>query len=338
MHDIAFLIEHYGLLVVFLSVLIDLGGAPLPCYPVLLVAGALSLSGGSQMPAILAAGLAAAMTADLLWYTASARMGRRILSLLCRFTVSPDSCVRQTEDTFARMGPWSLLFAKFVPGLGYVSVALSGITGLSLPLFLLLDGIGDTLYIALPVVLGRVFHKAIDSVLATLIQMGELGAGLVAGLFVLYLAVRWVERRVFARRLRMDRISVDELIAMIDGGRSPVIFDVRPSDARLRDGVIPGAVAAHVGEIEDLFERYPRDAEIVIYCACPNEASAAIAALHLKRAGFRKIRPLLGGIEAWVGAGRAIETPKVIPPVPLPRKSSPPRFRRRKVTVDPTKA
>src|SRR5579872_6409333 len=338
MHQISFWIAHYGILVVFASVLIDLLGAPLPSYPALLVAGALSLSGGSSAPAIIAAGIAGGLIADLVWYALGARLGRPVLALLCRFTLSPDSCVRQTEDVFTRMGPWSLVFAKFVPGLGYVSVAISGITGVSLPLFLLLDGIGDTLYIALPVVLGRVFHKAIDSVLATLIQMGELGAGLIAGLFVLYLAVRWVERRVFARRLRMDRISVDELIAMIDGGRSPVIFDVRPSDARLREGVIPGAIAAHVNEIEDLFERYPRDTEIVIYCACPNEASAAIAALHLKRAGFRKIRPLLGGIEAWVQAGRAIETPKATPPAPRPRKSPPPRFRRRKVTVDPTKA
>jgi membrane protein DedA with SNARE-associated domain len=132
MHEAGYLIQHYGVFVVFLTVLIEWAGAPLPSYPLLVVAGALSLSGEAPVAEIIGAGVAGALLADLAWYGAGARFGRRILSLICRFTLSPDSCVQRTEDTFARLGPWSLLFAKFVPGLGYVSVALSGITGLSL--------------------------------------------------------------------------------------------------------------------------------------------------------------------------------------------------------------
>lgn len=309
MHEVTYLIQHYGLLVIFLSVLLDLGGAPIPSYPALLIAGALSLSGGSSAPAVVGAGVAGAIAADLAWYTAGAKLGNRVLSLLCKFTLSPDTCVRQTQDMFARMGPWSLLFAKFVPGLGYVSVALSGITRLSLPVFVLAAGAGDVLYIALPVVLGRLFHNAIDSVLSTLFQLGMAGLAIVAGLFVLYIAARWIERQAFARRLRMDRISVEELAEMIDGGKTPFIFDVRPSDVRLREGMIPGAIAAHGNEIKAVLDQYPRDTEIVVYCSCPNEASAAVAALHLKRAGFKKIRPLLGGVEAWSAAGRKTEAP-----------------------------
>jgi rhodanese-related sulfurtransferase len=105
----------------------------------------------------------------------------------------------------------------------------------------------------------------------------------------------------------MDRISVDELAEMIDGGQTPIIFDVRSSDERLREGMILGAIAAHPSEIKEILGQYPRDTDIVIYCSCPNEASAAVAALHLKRAGFRRIRPLLGGIEAWSKAGRTTE-------------------------------
>jgi rhodanese-related sulfurtransferase len=107
----------------------------------------------------------------------------------------------------------------------------------------------------------------------------------------------------------MDRISVSELAALIDRGESPVIFDVRTAEARLRDGIIPGSLAAHYSEIATALEAYPREIEVVVYCSCPNEASAATAARHLKRAGFKKIRPLLGGIEAWSQAGRAIEIP-----------------------------
>jgi rhodanese-related sulfurtransferase len=106
----------------------------------------------------------------------------------------------------------------------------------------------------------------------------------------------------------MDRISVEELTDMIDDGRTPVIFDVRNVEARQRDGMIPGAVAAHAADIEAVLKEYPRDVEVVIYCACPNEATAAIAARHLRRAGYRKIRPLLGGIEAWAQSGRPLAT------------------------------
>ena len=307
MHQITELIQHYGLIVVFLSVFIDLAGFPIPSYPVLLIAGALTLSGGASIPGILAAGIAGAVLADLIWYAAGARVGRRVLGLLCKLSLSPDSCVRQTETMFTRLGPWMLLFAKFVPGLGYVSVALSGVTRVSLPLFLLLDGIGAALYVGLPIVLGRLFHSAIDAILATLVQLGELGVILVAAAFLLYLALRWIERQLFIRRLRMDRISVDELVEMIDAGRKPVIFDVRALETRARDGMIPGAIGANASDIRGALKDYPRDVEIVIYCACPNETSAAVAAIHLKRAGFQKIRPLLGGIDAWTTAGRPIE-------------------------------
>ncbi len=306
MRQIAYLLEHYGLLAVFVSVLLDQAGLPIPSYPVLLLAGALSLAGGAPVAAVIAAAILASLVADLLWYLAGARSGRRVLALLCRFTLSPDSCVRQTEGMFARVGPWTLLFAKFVPGLGYVSVALSGITGVGLPFFLLLDALGAAIYVSLPVFLGFIFHNAIAAVLATLVHLGEYGLVLVVAALALYFVLRYVERQLFIRRLRMDRISVDELARMMDEGGNPVILDVRHSDARLRDGIIPGAVGAHASDIVVMLEDYPRDAEVVIYCACPNEASAAVAALHLKRAGFRKIRPLLGGIEAWTGAGRPV--------------------------------
>lgn len=302
------LLEHYGLMVVFLNVLVSQGGAPVPMWPVLLIAGALSITAGAPWPEVLVAAVAGAVLADLAWYMAGARYGRRVLALLCKVSLSPDSCVRQTETVFGRFGPTALLFAKFVPGLGYVTVALSGVTRVFLPIFFALDAIGATIYFTIPVLLGRIFHDAIDAVLTTLVQLGKYGVLVIAAALAAWLLVRWIERRLFIRRLRMDRISVDELAEMIDGGKRPVIFDVRPPDARLRDGIIPGAIAAHPKEMEDVLNAYPRDVEVIIYCACPNEATAAIAANHLKRAGYKKIRPLLGGIDAWAGAGRPIAT------------------------------
>jgi len=123
----------------------------------------------------------------------------------------------------------------------------------------------------------------------------------------LYVFVKWLQRRLFIRQLRMDRITVAELHKSINDGQTLLILDVRPKEIRENDGIIPGAVSAHPADIDPLIMNHPRDAEIVVYCACPNEESAATAAKHLKRAGFRKIRPLLGGIDAWIQAGHGIE-------------------------------
>jgi len=177
----------------------------------------------------------------------------------------------------------------------------------SLPLFVVLDGVGNALYFAVALLLGWLFHDALDAVMATLVQLGAFGIALVIAGLALYLAIRWVERQNFIRQLKMDRISVDELVALCEQGHKPIIVDVRSAEARIRDGMIPGALASAMSDAPSTFKDLSRDAEIVIYCSCPNEATAAMAALHLKRAGFKRIRPLLGGIEAWKEAGQPIE-------------------------------
>jgi membrane protein DedA with SNARE-associated domain/rhodanese-related sulfurtransferase len=270
------------------------------------------------------AAVAGSLLADFAWFLASRQYGRRILSVLCKLSLSPDSCVRQTETLYAKLGAASLLFARFIPGLGLVSIALSGITQVSVPVFIAFDGAGAALYATSAVLLGLVFQNAVAAALATLAQLGGLGLALIAVALGVYLAARWWQRQAFVRQLRMDKISAGELAAMIDDGGTPVILDVRAPEVRARDGIIPGAVFAHPEDPELSLASYPRDVEIVVYCSCPNEVSAAIAAQHLKRAGFRKIRPLLGGLDAWSDIGRPIgrevsgcktcEAPSVITP------------------------
>lgn len=307
MQHFAALIREFGLLVVFLNVLLEQGGMPLPSWPLLIVAGALTLSGTGIIPTVLAAA-AASVLADAGWYIAGMRWGRKVLATLCRISLSPDSCVQQTESIFSRIGPTALLFVKFLPGLGLVTVTMAGITGLALPVFLVLDALGGIAFVAVPILLGRIFHDAVDSVLITLARLGHYGAIVLVAALAIYIAVRWMKRWSFIRQLRMDRITVTELAELIHDGKSPVILDVRPADARMRDGIIPGAHFAHPTDIQTAMQAYPHDTQIVIYCACPNEAAAATAAQHLKRAGFSTIRPLLGGIEAWSKAGYPIST------------------------------
>jgi rhodanese-related sulfurtransferase len=109
--------------------------------------------------------------------------------------------------------------------------------------------------------------------------------------------------------LASGQVTVADLRKLIDDGQEIVILDVRPKEIRAQEGTIPGALSAHPAHIDPALKTYPRDMEIVVYCACPNEESAATAAKHLRQAGFKKIRPLLGGIDACVRAGRPIERP-----------------------------
>jgi len=307
MQHIVHLLGTYGLLAVFLNVLLDDGGVPIPALPLLVVAGALVSVGQLQLPGVFAAAAAGSFLADNGWYWMARRFGRRVLSVLCRVSLSPDSCVRQTEVVFNRVGPASLLFSKFVPGLGNVTVALCGITRVGLGVFLPLEICGAVVHASVPIFLGMLFHNAAASVIDTLASLGRYGLVLVGSALAIYLALRWWDRRAFIRQLQMDRISVDELAAMLKAdGLRPFILDVRPASVRARDGIIPGAIPAHAGELNPDLIKLPRDAEIVVYCSCPNEASAALAARHLKSSGFRRIRPLLGGVEAWSRAGHPI--------------------------------
>src|SRR5437667_2634216 len=110
------LIQQYGLGFVFLNVLALQAGLPLPAYPTLMVAGALAAAGGTPVYQLIGVGVVGALIADTGWYSAGRSFGMRILSTLCRVSLSQDTCVRQTESIFQRFGPSSMLFAKFVPG------------------------------------------------------------------------------------------------------------------------------------------------------------------------------------------------------------------------------
>jgi membrane protein DedA with SNARE-associated domain/rhodanese-related sulfurtransferase len=299
----------YGLGFAFVNVLLEQLGFPLPAYPVLLVTGALSVEGRFSAPALLAVTVAACLVADLVWYAAGRRYGSRVLRTVCRISISPDSCVRQTESLFERWGIWSLLVAKFVPGFATLATALSGNLRLPLWAFIAVDALGATLWAGLGIGLGRLFHDAVDDILAVLADLGRAGLWLLLLALLLFLAAKWWQRERLLRELRSARITVPELRVLIDAGGRPAIIDVRSPASRARDGAIPGALALTLHEAETQAPDLPRDLEVIVYCACPNEVSAAKVARRLQRAGFRNVRPLMGGIEAWIAAGLPVERP-----------------------------
>ena len=151
--------------------------------------------------------------------------------------------------------------------------------------------------------LGAVFSGAVDKVLATLSHFGRLGIALALGAIALFLAYKWFRRRLFIRSLRMARITVDELRALMQSGAAPMILDVRPTEVQKREGIIPGAIQVSYGALDSLAISFASAADVVVYCACPNEASAVTVARQLVTKGARRVRPLLGGMNAWIAAG-----------------------------------
>ena len=307
MEHLIALVQQYGLGLVFINVLALQAGLPLPAYPVLIVAGAYAATGGSPLWQLVSVGIAAALVADTGWYTAGRRFGMRILGLLCRVSLSPDTCVRQTESIFQRFGPASMLFAKFVPGFASVATALAGALRLNYLKFLLFDAGGAGLWVGVAVTLGYVFRDAIGGVVNTLSSLGRYGVMVVIAGFVAWIVFKWWRRYRFIKQLRMDRVSVDELREMMKGNAVQALVDVRSAITQAGTGKIPGARAIDMQNIAAGFEGMPVDGEVIVYCACPNEATAVKVAQKLQKLGFKRIRPLLGGIDAWIDAGFEVE-------------------------------
>ena len=302
------LVLHYGLALVFLAVLAAQIGLPLPSVPVLVVTAALSARSDYSVAQVVATAVLACLLADVAWYRAGARFGRKVLAGMCRISLSPDGCVRQTEAIYEKWGAPSLLVAKFIPGFGAVSTAMAGVVGLNFLAFVLFDAMGATLWASLAATLGWIFQDAVDDILRVIESAGRVGIATIVCAFALYLIVKLAQRQRLLRRLRIGRVSVEELNAMLKNEPPPLVIDVRSARGR-QTGVIPGSRGIEPNGPDEELRSLPLSEEVIIYCACPNEAAAAAVAKRLLKAGFRRVRPLKGGIDAWTASGLPLEFP-----------------------------
>ena len=292
-------IEAYGLWVVFLCVLLDQGGLPVPAYPPMIVTAALAVDTQGTVWPILLVAVAATVVADLLWYAGGRRFGATLLRLMCRISLSPDSCIGRTRRLYGRWGPPSLILAKYIPGFAAVATTLAGETRTSLRRFLVYDAIGASLWAGGAVALGAIFHEAVESVLLELELLGQYALILIAALLAIFIVAKWWQRHRFLASIRMTRITPAELSELLRTGAAAAVLDVRTPERRAQTGWIPGSI-----QVRDATElMLDHGDEIVVYCDCPNDASAAVMARQLKEQGYRRVRPLAGGVDAWRGAG-----------------------------------
>lgn len=304
--------EH-DLATVFGIVLLQQLGAPIPALPVLMFAGAGAIGHPLHALYALVLSIVASTIGNLAWFWAGRHYGYRVLDLLCRVSLSPDSCVGQSELKFERYGVLTLVFARFVPGLSFLAPPLAGALRFRTLRFVAYNAAGTALWSALGLLLGFVFHAEIDWLLDQLAALCGYALFVITMLIGLYVTYRWFDRRRFLRSLDAVRVGVDELEAMINRGDDPIILDVRSRTHRRIDGrTIPGARTLDLDDRADLrrtLADVPRDRDVVVYCACPNEATAAKVAMLLRDGGIVRVRPLKGGIEAWVTARLRIDNP-----------------------------
>ena len=267
MEQMTALLAQYGLVFVFVNVFLVQAGAPVPAVPTLMVAGALAVGGGPSLPAIVLVSVVASVLGDLMWYAAGRYYGLRVLQLLCRVSISPDACVRETESRFERWGAPSLIVAKFIPGFATVAPPLAGATRLHPAPFLIYSAISAALWSGVATGAGMLFNRQIDWALVQLQQMGGYALMVVALALLGFITVKWWQRRRFFKALRMARVSVDELYQMMEQGLQPLVVDVRSAQARTMDPrIIPGALAADIDNLDRTLAGLPLDRDIILYC------------------------------------------------------------------------
>jgi len=264
---VEFLIKH-GYALLFGWVLVEQMGLPIPAIPLLIAAGALAGAGKMNLTFAVALAFIAVILADLFWYALGRYRGGRILKLLCRISLEPDSCVRRTENLFIRHGAHSLLVAKFVPGLNTAAPSLAGIFRMPVRRFMIFDSLGGFFWVATFAGLGFAFSDRLEQIAAHALRWGGWLVAVLAGSLAAYVLWKYIQRRRFLHRLRIARISPKELMDKLTAGENISIVDLRqPIDIEAFPQMIPGALRIAMEEIEDRHGEIPRDRDVVLYCS-----------------------------------------------------------------------
>ncbi len=311
----------YGYLLLFAWVLVEQLGLPLPATPVLLAAGALTSEHQISFPASVAVGLSACLLSDTTWFFVGKRYGHIVLRLLCKLSLEPTICVRRTQSRFGVRGRLTLLFAKFVPGLASLSSPVAGQNGMPYAEFLFFDLLGSTLWVSTLLFAGRLFGDALKRNPSLLDWVGRFSGALLLLGIVGFIVARVYRRRVVLRRLVASRLEPEELKRQLDSGESVYIVDLRHPLELLPDPfTLPGALHVSPEDLASRIHEIPRDRDVVLYCTCPNEATAATTAMKLHKLGIERIRPLRGGFDEWKRLGFPMDAiPPVIPESNLPQ-------------------
>jgi membrane protein DedA with SNARE-associated domain/rhodanese-related sulfurtransferase len=298
----------YGYWLIFGWVLVDLLGLPIPVTPVLLAAGALSAGGDMNLGLSFVAGLSAALIADSTWFWVGRRYGAQVLKFLCKISLEPTTCVRKSQGSYGKRQGVIFLYSKFIPGLSALAAPIAGQRRMDYTRFLIFDTIGAILWVGSLLIGGRLFGDLLARNPHILDWVGRFsGSLLLLGILIFFL-IRVIRRQRLLKALAAARLDPLELKQMLDAGEEVFIVDLRHPDERIEDAfTLPGAHLILPHEIPTRHESIPRDRDVIVFCSCPGEASAAKVALTLHKRGVERVRPLRGGYDEWKRLGFPLE-------------------------------
>jgi membrane protein DedA with SNARE-associated domain/rhodanese-related sulfurtransferase len=294
----------YGYLILFLWVMAEMLGVPIPATPLLLTAGTLTATHRLSLPLVVLVVVAGCLAGDTIWYFLGRRFGGAMVRLVCRLSLESSICVRRTEDYFAKHGLKSLLVSKFIPGLTTLAAPIAGQSGIAYRSFLVYDFMGSLIWALALTLSGRFFGNVLklDPIAMQWVRdsFGVIFVLAVIG-FVLYRVMR---QQAFLREIRTSRLEPEDLKRRLDEGEPVYIVDLRhPLDYLPDPRVLPGAVRFTADSLLANSASIPRDRDIVLYCTCPSEATAAKTAMTIRKLGIQRVRPLRGGFDGWKNLG-----------------------------------
>jgi membrane protein DedA with SNARE-associated domain/rhodanese-related sulfurtransferase len=285
-------------LLVFMNVFLQQLGFPLPSVPTMILAASRA-SGWQALAMMLLAATFASLLADWLWYQAGRRFGYRVLSLLCKLSINPSSCVNQTEARFSKWGVWSLIFGKFIPGFSTVAPPVAGALGMRRSSFFIASAIGAALWSGFALLAGYALQRHIALALDLMSQHGIRLALIAAFLVALLIGWKLLMKYRFERSARIHHVDAREMQLALASPRPPHIIDLRSAGLIAETGSILHAHQTNYDAITASLGRLDKDYPIITICACPQDAGAVQVAQRLQKLGYRNAHPLLGGFDTW---------------------------------------
>jgi membrane protein DedA with SNARE-associated domain/rhodanese-related sulfurtransferase len=305
--EIAAAVANNAMTVVFLNVLMQQLGLPMPAVPTLLLAGSLA-AGPLPLVQVVGAAVLASVLADAAWYGAGRAFGYRVLSGLCTLSINPASCVSQTEARFVRWGLPSLVVAKFVPGFSTMAPPIAGALRMPIAGFMLAAAIGALLWAGLALGIGWWVRGRVPGLLVEVDRHGGIAAAAVGVALGSWLAWKLWQRRQFTRLATLPHVTAAELRAALNSAQPPLLLDLRGASMIAETGSIAGAVVAEHDRLEHVVRDWSKRRAVVTLCACPQDAGAIEAARRLIAHGYLDARPLKGGYEAWMREAALADT------------------------------
>jgi len=297
----------FGYAGLFVCVFLEQIGVPIPAFPALLGAGALITSGELSLPGCLLVAVVASLLADGTWYSIGRARGSKVLNLMCRLSWRPDTCVSKTKNAFSVLGPNTLLFAKFIPGLSTLAPPLAGITQVPILRFVMFDSAGIVIWALVPLVAGAYLQASFESLESRAYSMIPYVPWICGILILVVLAWRYISRKRYLTAVQSsmrNAIEPQELKSMIDDEKDVLVIDVRDEiSAKATPAILPKARWIPYRTLEQNVTQVPLEKPIVVYCDCPEDSAAVAMVEILRHHGAAHARVLRGGLDEWQAKG-----------------------------------